>query len=109
MRREVEGDVEVDLSVDWGKCNSGGSSFHGSVVGAGSDRRMVIGGGAEGSLDENAVDTFMQDGSCSREKEVVSSHVTSSVQADPGFKGNAPVGEDGMEFEDEGGVDVPSQ
>ena len=64
----------------------------------------------------------MQDGSYSREKEVGSpanrhfckgdspcNHAIINVQTDYGFQRNAHVGEDGMEFEDEGGVDAPSQ
>ena len=83
---------------------------------------MVIGGGAEGSLEEDDVDTLMRDGSYSKKKEVSSpanrhfckgdspcNHATASVQTDSRFQRRAHVGEDGMEFEDEGGVDVPSQ
>ena len=43
VRQEAKGGVESDLPVDKGKSSSGGSLFNNSVVGAGLDRRTVIG------------------------------------------------------------------
>nr|POE55904.1 hypothetical protein CFP56_76274 [Quercus suber] len=99
----ADGDVETDLSDDGGKHKSGGSLSHDTVVEASSDQRTVTGGGAEGSLEEDTADTFMRDDSYNREKEVGS-------PANNHFsKRNVLVGKDGMELEEEGGVDASSR
>lgn len=58
VRQEAKGGVESNLPIDEGKSSSGDSLFNSSVVGVGLDQRMVIGGGAKGSLEEDDVDTL---------------------------------------------------